>query len=156
MEPYVYDMLTLSASFWCLVMSVFAAILWARVKGTEHFFHEAMRGLRDDIEKFEAKVPEARLQELESALQAFRTRIDQSALENNAYREQVHKSMQRFDQIMRRNERALIKGAEKSLTDEDVDDTPDEIPLGDVAPPQTGRNRPSRAELRAQLRRKRP
>jgi len=153
-ERTVYILWTVGL-LWGASASVFVAILWARIKGTEVFLHETLKAFRTDMEAWEAKVPESRLQGLENTITSLRTRIDTAALENNVYREQVHKSMQRFDQIMRRNERALITKAEKQLTEDGVDDSPDEIPLGDVRPPNhQGARRPTRAELREQLRAK--
>ncbi len=154
MEPYVYGIIATTAVAWCLLLSFGAAILAVRIKGAELLILDNHKTMHEAFDKLIGKVPEARLQEVETALQAFRTRIDQSALENDNYREAVHKSMQRFDQIMRRNERALISKAEKTLTEDEHDDTPDEIPLGDVSPPSQGSKKPTRAELRAELRAK--
>jgi len=156
MESYVWQVMATSGLFWCLVLSFTAALCWARLKGAEVLAHMQHKELCDSMNDLLMKVPEARLQELESTISAFRTRIDKSGLENDAYREAVHKSMQRFDQIMRRNERALVGKAGKVLTEEEEDDTPDEIPLGDHQPPSTKKgSRPSRAELRQLLRDKR-
>lgn len=153
MENYIWWSFCIAGGIWSSLLTAFASVCWARMKGAEQYQRDVHVRMQEALDAVVAKVPESRLQELETTISAFRRRIDTSALENDAYREAVHKSMQRFDSIMRRNERALVSKAEKSLTEEDVDDTPDEIPLGDVAPPnQTGRNRPSRAELRAQLR----
>lgn len=153
MENYIWWSFCIAGGIWNTLLTVFASICWARLKAAEHYSESVRERMTEEYEKLVALVPESRLQELETTISAFRRRIDTSALENDAYREAVHKSMQRFDAIMRRNERSLLKGAEKALTEEEVDDTPDEILLGDVAPPnQKGSIRPSRAELRQQLR----
>jgi len=156
MESYIWPIIATSGFVWCFVLSFMAALCWARLKGAEGLAHVQHKELCEGMSELHMKVPEARLQELESTISAFRTRIDKSGLENDAYREAVHKSMQRFDQIMRRNERALVGKAGKVLTEEEEDDTPDEIPLGDHKPPSTKKgSRPSRAELRQLLRDKR-
>ncbi len=155
MEPYVYHIIATSGLFWCAVLSFNAAKLWSQLRHAEDFTQTHLKRVEGLVDILETKVPEARLQELESTISAFRIRIDKSGLENDAYREAVHKSMQRFDNIMRRNERALIGKAEKTLTEDEADDTPDEIPLGDHPPPSTKTgSRPSRAELRQLLRKK--
>ncbi len=135
-----------------LSLFIITGILWARVKGAEQFAYERFKEFRSDLDSVEAKVPESRLQAVEATVGALRTRVDGSAIENDTYREQVHKSMQRFNAIMRRNERALP--ARRGSTDPDDDGTPDEIPLGDVRPLDHQSARPTRAELRDELRRK--
>lgn len=142
---------------WALLMTLWSAVLWARVSGTSQAFGDFSRQLRADFEGFKAKVPEARLQEVETAMEAFRGRIDAFVIENAQFREAVHKSMQRFDAIMRRNERALIQSAEKELAGGEGDDIPDVIP-GNHEPPghwDRRRNRPSKEELRKLLRERR-
>jgi len=134
-------------------LSVITAAIWSKLKRTEAETHGLVQQCLDHQAQLEAKVPESRLQAMESTIDAFRTRIDSSVIENETYREQVHKSMQRFNAIMRRNERALP--ARSGSTDPEDDGIPDEIPLGDVRPSDHHRApRPSRAELRAELKRK--
>ncbi len=127
-------------------------LLWKRVERAEGFTRGHLNRVEGLVDVLEGKVPESRLQAMETTIEAFRTRQDASALENIAYREQVHKSMQRFNAIMRRNERALP--ARTGSTDPDDDGTPDEIPLGDVRPLDHHRPRPTRAELRELARQK--
>jgi len=135
-----------------LSLYLITGVLWARVKGAKDLVREHFKDLNMQIGSFESKVPESRLLEQETKIASLRTRIDQSEIANDSYREQVHKSMQRFNAIMRRNERALP--SRTGSTDAGDDDTPDEIPLGDVRPLDHQSARPSRAELRAELRRK--
>jgi len=135
-----------------LSLYAFTAVLWARVKSKEQFAYERFKEFRSELDGLEGKIPESRLVEQETKIASLRTRIDQSEIANDSYREQVHKSMQRFNAIMRRNERALP--SRRGSTEPDDDDTPDEIPLGDVRPIDHQSARPTRAELRAELRRK--
>jgi len=135
-----------------LSLSLIAGVLWARLKGTEHLVIAWQKEVTATMESIQAKIPESRLLEQETKIASLRTRIDQSEIANDSYREQVHKSMQRFNAIMRRNERALP--SRTGSTDPEDDGTPDEIPLGDVRPLDHQSARPSRAELRAELRRK--
>ncbi len=154
MDETILRVILVSLFTWSVCATVGTAILWARVKGTEAFIHKALRDQRDDLEKMEGKVPEARLQEVEQTLHAFRNSLDTWRVDNQAFREAVHKSMQRFNSIMRRNETAILNKAENALTGPENDGTPDEIPLGDVRPADH-QGKPSRAELRAILRAKR-
>lgn len=135
-----------------LSLFLWTGVLWARLKGTEHLVIAWQKEVTATIESIQAKVPESRLLEQETKIASLRTRIDQSEIANDSYREQVHKSMQRFNAIMRRNERALP--SRRGSTDSENDDTPDEIPLGDVRPLDHQSVRPTRAELRAELRNK--
>ncbi len=135
-----------------LSLYVVVGILWARVKAAEGFTRVHLKRVEGLIDVCEAKVPESRLQAFEQTIGAFRTRIDGSAIANDTYREQVHKSMQRFNAIMRRNERALP--VRRGSTEPEDDGTPDEIPLGDVRPLDHQSARPTRAELRQELRSK--
>jgi len=134
-------------------LALLHALVWRRLKATEDRTERHKRFMNQHVDAVELKVPESRLQSMESTIDAFRTRIDASVIENETYREQVHKSMQRFNAIMRRNERALP--VKSGSTDPEDDGIPDEIPLGDVRPSDHHRApRPSRAELRAELKRK--
>lgn len=140
------------SGLWSALLTLGGSILWARVKGAEHLAWERVKKLSDEMRELKATVPEARLQEVEACIGAFKTRVDSFVVENDAFRTAVHKSVQRTDQIMRRNERAVIQQAEKTLQNGDDDGTPDEIawtpPEGDVKP------RPTRAQLRELLRRR--
>jgi len=152
MTDTVFVMTVLASALAFLSLYLLTGFLWKRLQRTEAFTHEHLRRVEHLVDELEAKVPESRLQTMESTIEAFRTRIDAATIENETYREQVHKSMQRFNAIMRRNERALP--ARRDSTDPEDDGIPDEIPLGDVRPSDHHRTRPSRAELRELSRKK--
>lgn len=90
----------------------------------------------------------AQIAECETYVKAFGARIDTYSVENETFRNAVHKSMQRFDAIMRRNEQSLIDRAEKVVDKKTPDDYPDEIRLGEHHPPQAATGRLTKAELR--------
>lgn len=98
--------------------------------------------------KVESTATPARLAECETYVKAFASRIDTFGVENETFRGAVHKSLQRFDAIMRRNERALIGKAENVVDGTDAERYPDEIVAGEVTPPQTQTRRLTRKELR--------
>ncbi len=153
MDETILRIILIALFTWSVCSTITLAILWSRVKGAELFLHKALRDQRDDLDKIQGKVPEARLLDMEAANEAVVRSLDTWRIDNQAFREAVHKSMQRFNSIMRRNETAILGKAEKALTDPNGSDTPDEIPLGDVRPPEH-QGKPSRAELRALLRAK--
>ncbi len=152
MDDTIVTLLFIGLVAWSVTQSVFTALLWKRLEATEGRLRELVNHCITQVDELEQKIPESRLQAFQQTIDAFRTRIDASVIENEAYREQVHKSMQRFNAIMRRNERALP--SRQGSTDQDNDGTPDEIPLGDVRPLDHHRPRPSRAELRELARQK--
>lgn len=142
------------SGLWCAINTLWLSILWARIKGAEQFHYESSKAIKDDFEKLEGKVPESRLQEVEGTIEAFRSRIDSQVLELATFRERIYKDIQRMDAIMRRNERAVIKRAEQTLSaEDDGDGTPDEIPLDGETQTEQRRQRPSKAQLRELLRR---
>ncbi len=154
MDETILRVILIALATWTLCLTFTYAILWSKLRHAEDFTQRHLSRVEGLVDVLEGKVPEARLQEMEATLVAFRTRLDTGTLENEAFRAKVHKSMQRFNTIMVRNENAILSKAEKALTDPNNSDTPDEIPLGDVRPPEH-QGKPSRAELRALLRAKR-
>lgn len=130
-----------------LILSLLAATVLRR-------YASEIARITEQCGSLSAQVPEHRLQVVEQALEAFRTRIDSAAIDNDSFRERVHKSLQRFDQIMRRNEKALLGKAGQELDKDDGDGYPDQIPLGDVRPQPSLPARMTKAELRRLLREK--
>jgi len=127
------------------VSLVFLTVLWWFAWRWKTYAMDLIVRLNNRLEE---KATPARLAECETLVKAFATRIDTAAVENEAFRAAVHKSMQRFDAIMRRNEQALIRRAEKVGEPRDESEYPEEITLGEHEPPQRPTGRLTRPQLR--------
>ncbi len=85
----------------------------------------------DEIAKINTELPEARVIEVEGVCRRLKEQYDAVVTEVEQHRAGVHRSIQRFDQIMRRDERAaaVIEGAQKEEDEGlDVDLEGEEIP----------------------------
>jgi len=72
---------------------------------------------------------------------ALKAEFDQTLLQNDSFREVVHKDIQRCDQVMRRAEKAYRDRQEVNATEAEEDDEskyPDQVPL-EQGLPQAGR-----------------
>lgn len=137
------ELLTITTTIAGIALVGLLALSWSHWKLLAY-----VRGIETVVQE---KATPARLAECETLVKAFGGRIDTFAVENQTFREAVHKSMQRFDQIMRRNERALIDKASKILPQEEEKEYPDVIPLGTHTPPMKPVEQSSREELRKKL-----
>ncbi len=127
------------------VSLLFISVLWWFSWRWKHFVMDRYAYLRDRVEE---RATPTRLVECESLVKSFASRIDTAAVDNEAFRGAVHKSLQRFDQIMRRNEQALIQRAERVGEPKDESEYPEEIQVGQHQPPQAATKRLTRSELR--------
>jgi len=121
------------------------AVLWWFCWCWKSYVADQVTRLNNRIEE---RATPTRLAECESLVKAFSSRIDTAAIDNEAFRGAVHKSLQRFDQIMRRNEQALIQRAERVGEPRDESEYPEEIEVGEHQPPQAATKRLTRPELR--------
>lgn len=138
----VWQVVTASVAY---LSTLFLVILWWFAWRWKRYAMDLIVRLNNRIEEKETP---GRLAECETYVKAFSARIDTYAVENETFRNAVHKSMQRFDNIMRRNERALIGKADKVIDGDEERAYPDEIRLGEHEPPQRPTGRLTRPELR--------
>jgi len=127
------------------VSLLFLIVLWWLSWRWKAYVMDRYTYLRDRVEE---RATPTRLAECESLVKSFASRIDTAAIDNEAFRGAVHKSLQRFDQIMRRNEQALIQRAERVGEPREESEYPEEIQVGEHQPPQTATKRLTRTELR--------
>lgn len=129
-----------------LLFSVINLVYWAR-----------FRGLEDSLVEVDKKTQVERLAEVENDTTALLARVDQFAVDNSSFKNQVHKELQRFDQIMRRMKTAADTVATARRSAENGEDNdPDEIPLEDATPRVDLQAPMSRADLRKLWREKHP
>ncbi len=82
------------------------------------------------IAKITVELPEARVIEVEGVCRRLKEQYDQVVTEVEQHRAGVHRSIQRFDQIMRRDERAAaVIEAAKTEEDEGLDIDPEAEPI---------------------------
>lgn len=120
----------------CLAFALVSLAFWARLSALE-----------DTLKLVEEKVPSKRLAEVEASSDALLARMDNVVVDISVFKNQVHKELQRFDQIMRRMEKAartVAKGPEEEDTEEDG--FPDEVKPEENS--KTAKTRMTRAELR--------
>jgi len=127
------------------VSLLFLSVLWWFSWRSKAYVMDKLIRLNNRIEE---RATPTRLAECESLVKSFSSRIDTAAIDNEAFRGAVHKSLQRFDQIMRRNEQALIQRAERVGEPKDDSEYPEEIQVGEHQPPQAATKRLTRPELR--------
>ncbi len=142
----VYQIVTSSVAYLAALSMV---MLWWFTWRWKRYVIDLIDALSSRVEQ---RSEPGRLIECETLVKAFATRIDTAAVENEAFRGAVHKSMQRFDAIMRRNEQALIGRADKVVPPTEEIEYPDEIQVGDHQPPQRATGRLTRAQLREMAR----
>lgn len=94
----------------CVVMS-----LWTFVR---------MSRLEALVSTLDAKLPHKRIVEMEQCVDQLIQAIDGNEKKNQEFKQSVHNSVQRLDQIMRRNEKAVSA----SLLDEEGNLAPDVVP----------------------------
>jgi len=111
-------------------LALCVAILFARVWNVEDLVEE----------KSEPKALEQALAKADGTA----ARVDNALLSIEKFREQIHSEMQRFYQIMRRNEKAL----KTEVAAEPEDEPPDEISVASLKKPPTESENASRADLR--------
>jgi len=113
--PFVLASIACGLASVCVVLSLWSFVRLSRV--------EANFATLDD------KLPPKRVRELEQGFDAMTDAFEAHQKSNQAWKQSVHNSVQRMDQIMRRNEQAAGKVIEEdgSLTEEVVKG---ELPAG--------------------------
>ena len=107
----------------CVVLSLWSFIRLSRL--------EASHGSLED------KMPPKRIRELEAAFDAMTDAFETHQQQNKAWKQSVHNSVQRMDQIMRRNEETstqVLTAAGELNEDVVKGDLPTGLDLGDADP----------------------
>ncbi len=76
----------------CVVLSLWSFVRLSRVEG--------------NLSELDTKLPPKRVREMEQAFDSLSSAFDSHVEQNQAWKGSVHNSVQRLDQIMRRNEKA--------------------------------------------------
>ncbi len=112
----------------------------------------AMKERQDDLSV--QLTTQALPKQLEKAVitsESSRDRVDNALLELQKYREEVHREMQRFYGIMRRNEKTALVGRVEA-PDDGASEIPDEIAASSLKKESEEEEPISKAELRRQAR----
>lgn len=107
------------------LLSALGAFLWnhrvsIRVeRGAEDLgqIQASLDGLASGVRDLNAQLPESRVIEVEATCRALKEQYDAMVNAFEAHRGQCHRTMQRFDQIMRRDERAAAVIQEAQAAD---------------------------------------
>ncbi len=101
---------------WLFVSSRYLAMQLERVAELATQIDLRLNAATDAIAKVNAELPEARVIGMEGMCRSLKEQYDEVVTAFEQHRAGVHRSMQRFDQIMRRDERAaaVIEGEQAS------------------------------------------
>ncbi len=132
----------------CLICA-FIQFLWSRTLSIKvDARSQFAKDLQTDVDllhrkhdAFELDLPESKLVEVEAWIRELKNQFDQLIQENTAHKSQVHRSIQRFDQIMRRNERAASV-IEQAQADENggLDTDPEDDATAEAVPQEGDRS----------------
>lgn len=140
MTPYlafIFASISFALSSVCLALA-----LWAFVR---------LSRTQSELAALDAKLPPVRITELEASFDGLLAQFATSEQKNLEWKQSVHNSVQRLDQIMRRNEKAAadVLTADGELSDDVVKG---EFPEEPVEQPKRGNVRITKqAELRKQF-----
>jgi len=113
--------------------------LWSFIRSTR---------LEASVEALETKLPPARVQELSQAVDGMQQEFQSVLQKNKEWKQSVSNSVQRLDQVMRRNEQAATR-----VLDESGELNPDivkgEYPADTASPPVESGGMGKQASLRA-------